>query len=190
MLNTSFCCSSLTTHCVHVPLCSFHILMATDCHIPNSGRLLLVLFYSSLWFPFVCFKAGRRMPSIFMRFWYTSFHLLQYLLYQEIGGERMADQPDIASPAFQRRPQPLLSFFSFRFIPLSSTCLRWSHLNLSRHKLCVLTHFWKMSFFLVVWYIFMLTLVEPLVGSGPNHTLSRRRITFLRFTFPTNLMGV
>lgn len=42
-----------------------------------------------------------------MRFWYTSFHLLQYLLYQEIGGERMADQPDIASLAFQRHPPPL-----------------------------------------------------------------------------------
>lgn len=123
MLNTSFCCSSLTTHCVHMPLCSLHILMATDCHIPNSGRLLLVLFYSSLWFPFVSFKAGRRMPSIFMRFWYTSFHLLQYLLYQEIGGERMADQPDIASPAFQRRPPTPPFFFlislhsSFLYLP-------------------------------------------------------------------------
>lgn len=62
------------------------------------------------------------MPSIFMRFWYTSFHLLQYLLYQEIGGGRMTDQTDIASLAFQWQPPFLLfSHSASSFFPASSS---------------------------------------------------------------------
>lgn len=188
--------------CVQAPLLSLHVLIAAyPCSLSRSrwpsqiGSLFL--FHSSLWFPFVSFKAGRRMPSIFMRFWYTSFHLLQYLLYQEIGGERMADQPDIASLAFQRQPLPLpsrtptpCSFFSFCFILLSTTR---SHLNLSKHSTVFWLVFWKRNrsaFVAVVWCVLMLTSVEPLVGSGPIHTSASQRITFLRFTFPTNLMGV
>lgn len=86
---------------------------------------------------FVSLKAGRRMPSIFMRFWYTSFHLTQYLLYQEIGGGRMTDQTDIGSLSFhwQPPPPPLPPSFSFLFLYLHPSFLSSSLLLLGNWNL-------------------------------------------------------
>lgn len=89
------------------------------------------------------------MPSIFMRFWYTSFHLLQYLLYQEIGGGRMTDQTDIASLAFQWQPPTPTPTFSF-LIPLHPSFLSSSYLLLSNWNLngfgCVFDSFLTPSY--------------------------------------------
>lgn len=80
-----------------------------------------------------------------MRFWYTSFHLLQYLLYQEIGGGRMTDQTDIASLAFQWRHPPSFSFLILlhsSFLPAPP----WGNWNLNSFSL-IFYSFLKQSYF-------------------------------------------
>lgn len=98
-----------------------------------------------------------------MRFWYTSFHLVQYLLFQEIGGERLTDQTDIASLPFRRlappNPPPVFPRFAlcaFRFIRLSTasrtpirvikiwTALAHPNVSLaSKANACHLTLYWS-----------------------------------------------
>ena len=104
-----------------------------------------------------------------MRFWYTSFHLLQYLLYQEIGGGRMTDQTDIASLAFQWQP-PLPSLFSFHFILFSSPPLTsyrvieiWTAL-----ARCLTHFFFSLHDPIFIFCAFLLSLVKLLAANNPN----------------------